>query len=767
MATWRHHTMRQPLRLLVTRSFLTRAFLTRALLTGALLFSPWRTSFVCAQAGVEARPNSVPEVAIPAAPESVRPLTSAEQTLLNALANRPPTSPRARMAAIENLLRIEQFESIRPLLQALSPADDAELLRLYDEFGPAVFVTLTQVPELAPLGSEFARRVLQVANRSRLSPRRLAALIDQLAAADEEVRNRAAADLYQTGMAAAPLLIHKLADAQPTARAPYLQALVRIGHPVVEPALAALDSSNSLLRGDMAALLGEVGDESVGAHLLQPYFDDAPYVRQQAAAALQKLWHAVPRDIPQAELLLRTRLARHMEGQTEGPLDEAGFVAIWSWDGSSRLVTTRPVLAADAAALTAARLARDLYRLQPNATNLQRFVATRLHLDKSLGGRDQALRRGPGTAYDLSVSAGVPIVEQVLDSALQSARHATAVAAAEVLAEVGSVDLLRSTNGQPRPVAKALRSGNRRVRYAAARAIMKLDPVTPYAGASYLTEALGDLVAVSARPRVLIGHPNAEIAGQLAGRLTEFGYDTEIRHTGNGFLRAALATSDFELLFVSDAVDCPPESEVFQQLRKDPHTLYTPAVILYRVDPGTHAERAELLAELDGRALAIPEEADHQALAAQLVRLRELASPDSSSWDVRVGQAQDSLNWLAQLARQPEKYGWYDLHRQEDAIVQSLTVGGLTDQALTLLGYLGSARAQTLLVEYASGLAGSEAASEQAGRAFGAAVSQRGVMLRGDQVLQQYERYNGSAGRDPASRKVLSDLLDAIEATTR
>ena len=74
---------------------------------------------------------------------------------------------------------------------------------------------------------------------------------------------------------------------------------------------------------------------------------------------------------------------------------------------------------------------------------------------------------------------------------------AAARAAAEILGRAGkSQDLLRGGITAP-PLARAARDPDRRLRMAAAEAIANLQPQTPFAGASYLLESLGNLAASS------------------------------------------------------------------------------------------------------------------------------------------------------------------------------------------------------------------------------------------------------------------------------
>ena len=65
-----------------------------------------------------------------------------------------------------------------------------------------------------------------------------------------------------------------------------------------------------------------------------------------------------------------------------------------------------------------------------------------------------------------------------------------AIAAAQVLGAIGNADLLQATGAQPRPLVAALARRDRRLRFAAAEAIMKLNPQSGFAGSSDLMYTL-------------------------------------------------------------------------------------------------------------------------------------------------------------------------------------------------------------------------------------------------------------------------------------
>ncbi len=472
------------------------------------------------------------------------PLLAATATAVQAIRDSDPTTPADLLDAVQILVRFEQYELAKEYLNQLAgqQLDAAALTALHRRFGSGLFVQLAREPGLSPEGRTLSTAVLQAARQQKENPQRLARLVAELRDESADVRRAASLDLAEVGESAVPALITALRDPSLVRFRPrYRQALALLGAAAKDPLLAVLSSPDKALQSDAAYALGFAGSSDTIPYLIRPYFAGEPYLQQAADDALRRLSNALPRSVADAAALLRRRVTLSLDGLPPSEPDEDGQVMFWTWDAREKNVVANRINALDAAALTAVRFARDLYLLRPqDRDSLQLLVGSRLMVDQRLGGMDQPLRKGPGTAYALAVWAGPDLVDDVLASALKQRHHAMAVAAAEVLGDIGDVGLLLDATGKARPLAQATRSPNRRVQFAAARAIMKIDPRQPYPGASFFVEALGDLASASGSRRVLIGHPRIQRGSSLAGMLVDLGFEADSRTTGVEFLKAAL-----------------------------------------------------------------------------------------------------------------------------------------------------------------------------------------------------------------------------------
>ena len=214
------------------------------------------------------------------------------------------------------------------------------------------------------------------------------------------------------------------------------------------------------------------------------------------------------------------------------------------------------------------RLAADLMRLEPNS-----LEARRLYSDEfaRIGGNfaSGSMRRcRPAPVRNTATAAkfGVDAVNDALAQALATGHPAAAQAAARVLQGIGSAAILtrRCTAGLAR-WSLALRSNERRLRFAAAAAIMSFKPNAPFPGSSYLTDAAADLATSTGHRRAVIGFPTVPTAQQLAGLAAASGYDPQTATNGFGVFAAATQSADTEIVFVSGRIARPDAFDLIQQ----------------------------------------------------------------------------------------------------------------------------------------------------------------------------------------------------------
>jgi DNA-binding response OmpR family regulator len=320
--------------------------------------------------------------------------------------------------------------------------------------------------------------------------------------------------------------------------------------------------------------------------------------------------------------------------------------------------------------------------------------------------------------------------------------------------------MLLSASGEMRPLAQALRHGDRRLRFAAVQSILKFKPKTAFPGASYVPETLGFFAGAVGRRRVLIANPRLEEARKLGGLFAQLGYEADIAATGNEMMQLALRRPEYEIVLLSDGLDKIESFHTWKQLRKDPRTARLLVALLGREENLTSLQ---LRAQGDKLARAMPYIHDSETLTFQLRMLFTKASIEFVPHEERQRQAIASIGHLSALANDPVLGKHYDLLRQEAPLLRALFGEGLIEYAAPALGGLGTPEAQRALVEFASDPNIDLADREIAAKAFAAAVARRGVLLTSLEIQQAYDRYNASAQLDADTQRVLGALLDTIE----
>ncbi len=699
--------------------------------------------------------------------------------LVRAILQVQPTSPEQWMHDIQALLNLNRAEFAKEYLKqflALKP-DPATLAKLQSRFGSALFLRLSTTESLQPEGGAVADAVLQAASDRLRNAERLAALIDRLSDPDAATRRMALVELVKAGPVAVPPMISVLSDASRASEHQAVRAaLVALGEVAVDPLIAALRASDDDLRVAVIEVLAQLDAKSAIPYLLSYVLAPTekpglgapkgvdPRVSDAARQMITKVLGAVPSRDAALQFLTR-RLDEYLAGTAPGVVDQDNRVTVWMWDESQKVPLQQTMPADDASFLAAAQAAHARYQIDPARTDFQQmYLATSLEVAKRLTGYDRPLTQQVGPIFDEVSAVSPAVLEDVLTLALQRNMQGAAVAAIDLLGATANGELLKSSDGKPRLLAQSLVSPIRRVQFAAAQAIMSIDPSQPYPGCSYLPDVLGYLSAGSGRRRVLIGDPRTTLAQTLAGFFNVLGFDADTQQTGRSLILQAQESPDYSLILIGDAMDHPRYREIVQTLRRDPRTADLPVGLMVR---DVNEQSATLFARTDPLTIAFAPPQTQADVEYDARRLMELAGRRQMSEEERLREAAVSLDALAKLAAEPLKYGFYDLLKLDERLQQALSAPTLAPQAVRVLGLLGTPLAQRSLVEIASTPMQPVPVRQAAAEALRVAIGRHGLLLTRDQLLRQYDLYNSSEILDRDTQQVLATILDAIEEPTR
>lgn len=688
--------------------------------------------------------------------------------LVRAILDSPPETPAAWIRDAQSLLNLQRMEFAREYLrQFLSLTPEAtQLVDVYERYGSALMLRFSRIAELQPEGAAVAEMVLRAADEWTRDATRLAELVDRLDDPDAATRRLALAQLVAAAPDSAIPLIAVLADSNRAAEHELARAaLVALGDQAAPPLLAALDSSHDALRIEVLHVLRSLKlRETVGPVLAIALAEPPDPAQEAARALLVEVLGQLP-SRQEAIKYLTVRLESYLEGMNPGPVDEHNQAILWKWDADGQVPRRVRLPAADASFYAAAELAEQRHALEPTSADFERtFLLLGLEAAKRINDYDQPLKPELSAACSRAVTADLAMLEEVLERAIPEGLEGAAAAVLELLGQRGDSTLLQSTNGQPRLLAQALHSAMPRVKFAAAQAVMRIDPTQSYAGSSFLPEALVYLASSGGQRRALIGHPRADEGQRLASLWTSLGFAADTQQTGRELALQAFSSPDYSLIVVHEAIDRPPYRELIQILRRDPRAASLPVGVIVRED---ERDEARWLAKTDPLTLLLAPPLQVEDAAQDTRRLLEAAGRRQLPPEQRMLQATFALDALAQLAGNLEKYPFYDLLTYDRQLEQVLNAPVFSAAAARVLGLLGTPRAQQALVQLASTPTQPLAARQAAAAAFRTAVLSRGLLLTRDLLLRQYDIYNASESLDRETQEVLAALLDTMETPSR
>jgi len=572
------------------------------------------------------------------------------------------------------------------------------------------------------------------------------------------VRAAATAELREGGSAAVAPLVQALGDeSQAEFRPRVRHALASLKNAATEPLLGVLQSPDSTLRSQAVEVLGMLSSRRAAPHLVRPLLNGSPAEQQAAHRALLTIsgraWEA-----DEAEQFLLEEARRHLEGVPPVAAEHDQVVDLWGWDPQRQQSVPRRYTTRQAAVVVAAQLAQDLNHISPDNTDHQHLLLlTYLEAAQSVAGIDQPL---PGDVITWAQQRGSEQVSAVLGDAMSQGYAGAAIGAARVLGELGDVDVVHSASGQPRPLVRALRHENRRLRFAAATAIVQIGPDGPYAGSSYLADALVYFLRASHPRRALVGMPNRADSSNLVTMLAELGWDADTATTGEQLFRLATQSPDYQFVLIGEAISRPHPHALIHMLRGDRRTAELPVGMMIRSQGSTDRfERTlnDVLTDVLAQPVSL------ETLSRSVSRLARLSEHSRVTWEERQYQAESALGWLTMIAGDREKYRSFDVRCHEKDIKSALYIPELTAGTARLLGLIGSPLAQRALVEVASQRYVPIAHRQAAVAGFQTAVHQRGLLLTTGKILEQYDRYNQSRTADSDTQGILASLLDIIE----
>ena len=687
--------------------------------------------------------------------------------IVDSLIESNPKTPRELFRVISLLVDLREPLHALPFVTKFLDAKpaDAVLAQVVREFGTAAVIRVAREKALGEDGRKMTELILAGAKRNAHDPVRLVELVKKLAAASPQTRRAALVDLSDAREDSVGAILSALAD--PVRRAEHTalrDALVALGTVSVEPLLGTLQTTDPALKTQVIEALGRLRVRRATFHLIAPFVatDSDPAQRQAARGALLRIIGKLP-DANEARRLLQREVRAGLDGKGRLRTQADGMVKLWHWDTAKRRGAMARHHHDDALAIIAGRLGRDLFRIAPDqGRNRRLYLTSILAAAKLTGGLDHPLPTGKTSAAAEAAKHGAASIDDVLAHALTNDHIPAAIAAAQILGELGDERLLHIGEGKAAPLALAARNPDRRLRFEAAAAIVRLNPRIEFIGSSHVAEALAFAASGHGVTRALVADARPSAAATLAGMLAESDIEADSATSGRRMLKMAIDQADYEFLIVNMDIEGPPVAILLQQLRRDRRTADLPIAVTASSEL---LDRARRLAAADPLALAFPQPQNTRTMGYLLERLTRLGSRKHVPAAIRLSRAQAALKMIAGLTR--GKRSFYDFRRHEQALLGALDVPRLSAMAAPAVANLGTHASQQTLLRIASQAVRPIATRRAAAAGFEASVKRFGIRLTSTDLSQQYERYNQSEKLDRPTQQLLGQILDVIEEPTR
>lgn len=693
-------------------------------------------------------------------PADPAPLPAAEESPLLV----EPKSPLALFDAIVLMVDLERPNLARKYLEQLiaqNPAD-ADILRMRDKHGPGIFLEIANDKRMQPLSVQLLDRMNVVFRRYAADSNRLDTLIADLTG-DPGRREIAIVQLRSAGSIAVPRMLTVAAGSGDSAtRDAIVYTFARMGKQIVPPLQGALEAPQEAIRTVAIDGLGWLrAIESVPWLWHHAYGPGRSLGEQQAARG--SLARILRGDVKRTYDIsafgavgqLRDIAQTHFRNEYAWSNDENGRVELWSWNRQTNSLATWQVDAETASLIIGNRFAQQALSMSPERRDLQSLaLALRLCFESHIAGWDQPLPTGPGTAHDLALLAGPDTALDMLSLSLKNLNPKSALAALNVLGQIGNRNQLSTRNGQASPIIQAMNHPSFRVQFAAASTVMQLDPVERFEGSSRVVSVLTRALNDSGTGQGLAIDPN-EIRGlDTAALLGQMGYLPQQAVTGRDGFRIAAERGDVEMIAVHAACIRWGLSQTIANLRADSRTAGIPIVIYgpESVEPNVRRLVAEY--PLVGFVLEGPQ-SFKIGIRTFLTRLQ---TPPVTQQQ-RADRTSAAGFWFAHIA-DGRRMRVFDISRSEAALFDAVDDPGVAGNAIVALGSIATTGAQERLQELAVSPARDPELSETAAVQLAFHIQKHGVLL--DRARVQEVTAALESASEPTLRTALASVVGSF-----
>ncbi len=469
----------------------------------------------------------------------------------HAFADSAEETLKAGFALLSQGKNKEANEKFRAVLAADPSSQDA-----YDLVKKTDYRVFLDMLKAGGDAEQTAKRLLSLSNAVEVErskdPAAISALVDQACnAKDMDQRDMAARKLAAAhGQYAVPGLAEKLGSNDIEVRANAVIALTKIGSEAVLPLAASIGTGNDLQKGNTVKLLQRIGDERSEPWVAKAMGDKAGAV-QKFLAMSKKYFHGDPMTVK--DFTRSFTIWSVKDGKLVGR-DVARFVYNYK---------LAEQCAYEALALDASNKdARAMVAL----ADCGEAVAYDNLGDDAKG--NEAIQAQGKALESVRAMAGAVGCDGLLDAFQLAVELGNGEAAAMVADVIPSV-----WDGRPlsenATLVRALSSDNNRIRYAAAIALLRINPSMAFAKSNMVAQIAGDAAASRAVRQVLVIDTDSKNAMNAQRALNQAGFHAIVANAGTDGLSMAKATGGFDAFVVSNKLADITTFQVLADLGRD------------------------------------------------------------------------------------------------------------------------------------------------------------------------------------------------------
>jgi hypothetical protein len=406
------------------------------------------------------------------------------------------------------------------------------------------------------------------------------------------------------------------------------------------------------------------------------------------------------------------------------------------------------------------QLARDALALSPEDQETQAlFLGFALANAVASVGWDAPLPTGPNTAYQLALGSGADLVSRTLTLAMQNGNVPAAVAALQVLSQIATRSQLYGNDSERSPILAALNYPDPRVQFAAAVAILELDPDAEFDGANRVVDILRRSLGDSGGPAVLVIDPNPGRANDVAGLFQQMGFRGQpvIEVTGHSGFKAAVERNDVELIAIQANVNEWTLSQTLANFRADARTASLPIVIY---GPDWAEAGVQKVVHRTPLTAFVRDSITLDAFRSQVDPFLASIQSEPMSEAERAAQASAGAYWLARIAG-ARRTNIFDIASAEQALGRSIQNPDLAANALQALAAIPTQTAQQRLESVAISNAYEIELRELAAIQLAFHIHRHGLLLTSDQV-REVQAAIPMAG-DPLLASALTSVMGSLK----